>query len=66
MVLLIDCDPRRTPVDGTVAGRPPCVVVTLPSIRRSVAINFADTLQPVDVARGRLQVAPRSVVIETF
>lgn len=66
MVLLIDCDPRRTPVDGTVAGRPPCVVVTLPSIRRSVAINFADTPQQVNIVRGRIQVAPRSVVIETF
>lgn len=66
MVLLIDCDPQRAPADGTVTGRPPCVAVVLPSLRRTVAVNFADAPQQIDSPRGPVQVAPRSVAVEAF
>jgi hypothetical protein len=65
MVLRIDCDPPEPPPRpaATVAGRPPCFAVELPDVRRTVAINFADTEQSLDSPSGPVKVAPRSVVV---
>ena len=66
MVLLMECGPRvprNRGATAAVVGRPPCFAVDLPSIRRTVAVNFSDTQQSTDSACGRVQVGPRSVTM---
>jgi len=63
LVLVIYCDPERTPEppSASVTGQYPCFAVHLRRNGRTVAINFAPTEQATDAPVGRIRVPARSV-----
>jgi len=65
LVLVIYCDPKRTPdrPSDAVTGRYPCLAVHLRQIDSTVAVNFAETEQTTASSSGRISVEPRSVRI---
>lgn len=64
-ILVVYCDPAATPAKPTavVTGEHPCFAISLPEIKRTVAINFADTEQTTDSAAGKISVPARSVKV---
>jgi len=64
-VLVFYCDPQHTPArpSGSLTGEYPCLAVHLPHIKRTIAINFAETEQSTDSPSGRITLGPRSVKV---
>ena len=65
VVLVIYCDPHKTPERpaAVVSGRPPCLAIDLPDVRRTVAINFGDAPQSIDSTAGRITTEGQGVTI---
>ncbi len=64
-VLVYYCDPKTTPAqtEATVTGQHPCLAIHLADLKRTVAVNFADTEQATDSPAGRITVPARSVKV---